>query len=194
MLIKRSALVARSASTMFELIERVEDYPGFLPWCRAVTLLERGEEVVAAELLVHAAGMDLRLSTRNPVRRPTWMAIHLERGPFRRFEGVWRLLPLGDDACKVSLEVEFDWAGQLGAHLAGPIVHRAADRIVDAFVAQAMSRPPAPPPAPAAEADPADAERGSASVPVPPGAETPLHDSKPDDGGSPEQPGRTPPL
>lgn len=182
MLVKRSALVARSAATMFTLIERVEDYPAFLPWCRAVTLLERGEEVVAAELLVHAAGMDLRLRTRNPVRRPTWMAIHLEHGPFRRFEGVWQLLPLSEDACKVSLEVEFEWAGALGAHLAGPIVHRAADRIVDAFVERALAEPAVPPPAitqPASGAP--NAAAGSAT-------EIPLHEPKPDDGGSPEQP------
>jgi hypothetical protein len=50
--------------------------------------------VVAAEIDVDYHGVRFSLVTRNPKRRPDWLAVRLEKGPFRRFEGDWRLTAL----------------------------------------------------------------------------------------------------
>ena len=50
--IHREALVPHSPEQMFELIERVEDYPQFLPWCLSTSLIARTPDSVSATVVV----------------------------------------------------------------------------------------------------------------------------------------------
>jgi len=135
--VRRSALVGFPAETMFDLIEAAERYPDFLPWCTAATVLERDDHVVVAEIRISFRNVRLDFTTRNPKRRPEYMAITLERGPFRRFDGDWRLTPLGSEACKIEFALRYDFDGRVLDRLVGPVFERIANTLVDAFVARA---------------------------------------------------------
>ena len=145
--IRKTALVAYSAERIFDLIEAAEDYPAFLPWCAAATILERDEDTVSARITIDYHGARFNFATRNPKRRPEFMAIHLEHGPFRHFEGEWHLARLAADACRIEFTLRYEFASALTARLAGPIFDRIANTLVDAFVARADqvygSTPPA---------------------------------------------------
>ena len=135
--IRKSALVAHAAERMFDLIEAAEHYPAFLPWCAGATILARDDSVVVADIAVNYHGVRFRFTTRNPKRRPEWMAVTLERGPFRRFDGEWRLTPLGSSGCKIEFTFCYEFQTALVGTLAGPVFDRIANSIVDAFVARA---------------------------------------------------------
>jgi ribosome-associated toxin RatA of RatAB toxin-antitoxin module len=135
--IRRSALVGFAAERMFDLIEAAEHYPSFLPWCAGATILARDDSMVAAEITVDYHGARFTFTTRNPKRRPEWMAITLERGPFRRFEGEWQLKALSPSACKIAFMLRYEFGGALVGTLAGPVFDRIATTFVDAFVARA---------------------------------------------------------
>lgn len=135
--IHKTALVGHSAENMFDLIEQAEHYPAFLPWCASAAILERSDDVVRAKIVVNYRGVKLDFITRNPKRRPEWMAIDLEQGPFRRFTGDWHLKPLDAIGCKVEFNLHYDFASAVMARLAGPVFDRIADTLVDAFVARA---------------------------------------------------------
>jgi len=135
--IRKSALVGYSAERIFDLIEAAEDYPHFLPWCGSATILARDEHSVSAQITVDYHGIRLNFVTRNPKRRPEFMAIHLERGPFRHFEGEWHLTPLAHDACRIEFELRYEFHNALTARIAGPVFNRIANALVDAFVSRA---------------------------------------------------------
>jgi len=135
--VRRSMLVAYSAESMFDLIEAAEHYPAFLPWCAGATILARDESVVIANVSVDYHGLRLNFTTRNPKRRPENMAITLEKGPFRRFEGNWRLTPLAASACKIEFALAYEFDGAIARTLAGPLFAKIADTLIDAFVARA---------------------------------------------------------
>ncbi len=137
--VHKSTLVAYSAESMFDLIEAVEHYPAFLPWCAGATVLARDESVVIAKVSVDYHGLRLQFTTRNPKRRPEAMAITLEQGPFRRFEGNWRLTPLAVSACKIEFALWYEFDGAIARTLAGPVFARIANTMIDAFVARADS-------------------------------------------------------
>jgi len=137
MIVRKSALVAHSAENMFDLIEAAEDYPAFLPWCAGASILYRDENNVAAEIKVDFHGVRFQLTTRNPKRRPEYMAILLERGPFRRFEGEWRLSPLSPSACKIEFGLQYEFDSPLMGRLAGTVFDRITNTLVDAFVERA---------------------------------------------------------
>jgi ribosome-associated toxin RatA of RatAB toxin-antitoxin module len=167
MIVRRSALVSRPASHVFDVIEAAEHYPRFLPWCTGATIVSRDASMVSADLQVRWGGMNFEMRTRNPKQRPSSMSIHLERGPFRRFEGEWRLTELAADACKVAflLEVEFD--SRLMTNAAGPVFNRLSNTLLDAFVERALATPViAEPAAPAPEAAVAPIAGSPAANPV----------------------------
>lgn len=157
MQVRRSVLVAHPAERMFDLIEAAEHYPDFLPWCAGATVLQRDEHIVVARLQVVYLGARFNFTTRNPKRRPEFMAIGLEQGPFQRFEGSWHLKPLSSWGSRIDFALSYDFASSMMGSLASPVFHRIADTLVDAFVqradrlfAQQDAESPAPPPAPAA--------------------------------------------
>ena len=135
--VRKTVLAAFSAERMFDLIEAAEHYPAFLPWCADAKIVERDDTVVAADVMVDYHGVRFHFRTRNPKRRPDWMSIRLEHGPFRRFEGEWNLKPLGADGCRIGFELGYDFKSTMMSRLAGPVFDRIANTLVDAFIARA---------------------------------------------------------
>jgi len=142
--IRRSALIQSSAACTFDLIEAAEHYPAFLPWCANAVILARDESLVAARLTVNYHGLRFDLTTRNPKKRPHWMAVHLDRGPFRRFEGEWRLTELAAEACKIEFLLRYEFDSALVGRLAGGVFDGIANTLVDAFARRAESTPGQP--------------------------------------------------
>ncbi len=135
--VRKTVLVAHSAECMFDLIEGCEHYPDFLPWCSSATVVTRDENSVIADITVNYYGVRFDFRTRNPKRRPNWMAIYLERGPFRHFDGVWDLKALATDGCRIDFLLHYDFDSTAMAKIARPVFDRIANTLVDRFVARA---------------------------------------------------------
>jgi ribosome-associated toxin RatA of RatAB toxin-antitoxin module len=142
--LRKSVLVGHAAERMFDLIEAAEHYPEFLPWCRAATIVERDDAIVVADIEIDVHGVRFAIRTRNPKRRPGWMAIELERGPFHRFHGEWHLTPLAVDGCRIEFELRYDFDHSVIGRLASPVFDRVANTLVDAYVTRADRLYPVP--------------------------------------------------
>src|SRR5579872_5028421 len=132
-IIKRSALVAYSARQMFELVNNIEDYPRFLPWCHRSQVLSRTDAMVEATLDIAWSGVHKSFTTRNHLHPYDHMEITLVEGPFRYLEGRWTFKSLSAHACKVGLELEFELTGSLFDKVFQPIFSHIANSLVDAF-------------------------------------------------------------
>ncbi len=135
--VKKSALVMHSAEQMFDLVNDVESYPQFLPWCSATTLLSRDDKELCGELEVSRVGIRQRFSTCNILHPYERIDIRLRDGPFQELSGCWRFNALRDDACKVELELDFEFSGKLINTAFGAVFRQIADTLVDAFCRRA---------------------------------------------------------
>lgn len=180
--LRRSVLVPYTAEGMFDLIEKAEAYPQFLPWCTSATILERSEEWVAARLEFSYLRVRFGFATRNAKRRPEWLQVRLLEGPFKRFQGDWSLTPLGEMGCKVNFALSYEISDGLLDRMALPAVDHVSRSMMDAFLkraeetltpcsAQVSAPPPAPLPAPPPAAPPASPlVFAPVAAPVPPPA------------------------
>ena len=91
-LVEKSVLIERSALQMFELVDRCEDYPQFLPWCSRTELKFRDETKTVATLHINYHSVKSHFTTENDKQIPFRMNIRLVDGPFRRLEGAGRRL------------------------------------------------------------------------------------------------------
>lgn len=135
--VEKSVLIERTPAQMFELVDRVEDYPRFLPWCGGTELLERTDSCTAARIHIDYHGVKANFSTRNDKEAPRWMDIRLTEGPFRKMDGGWKFTPLGEAACKVEFRLHYEFSSKLLEKALGPVFHRIVDTFVDSFVKRA---------------------------------------------------------
>ncbi|MDH4094611.1 MAG: type II toxin-antitoxin system RatA family toxin [Betaproteobacteria bacterium] len=131
--IARSAIVEHSAPEMYALVEDIEAYPRFLPWCRAARVLERAAGRTVAKLAVGLQGAGYEFSTENTNRPPEAIDMRLREGPFRRFEAHWRFHALGPRAARIEFGMAYELAGGLVARALAPLFDSIADTMVDAF-------------------------------------------------------------
>lgn len=124
---------------MFALVDAVENYPEFLPWCSGTELIFRDARVTRATIRISYRGIRQSFSTENAKNEPQLMQINLIEGPFRRLEGGWRFTDLGGAGCKIELSLRYEFASRTFEKLVGPVFGYIANNLVDAFVKRAHS-------------------------------------------------------
>jgi ribosome-associated toxin RatA of RatAB toxin-antitoxin module len=135
--VNRSALVVYTPRQMFELVNDVGEYPRFLPWCRSSHILQQTPDMIEATLEIAWSGIHKSFTTRNILKPYGHMEMSLVNGPFHQLEGKWDFLALGDQGCKVSLNLEFELTGNIIDKVFQPIFHHIANSLVDAFCKRA---------------------------------------------------------
>lgn len=135
--IQKSALVKFSAAQMFHLVADIEAYPDFLPWCSGSRILSRNDNIVEAELNIAKGGFHKSFATRNHSDNNGQINISLLNGPFSHLEGVWRFMPLREDASKISLDLEFEMSGKLAALAFGAVFNQICNTMVSSFTQRA---------------------------------------------------------
>jgi ribosome-associated toxin RatA of RatAB toxin-antitoxin module len=131
--VHKSVLLGYSAQQMFDLVERVEDYPKFLPWCGGVQVRQREGNKLVATIQINYHGVKQSFTTENVNAPPTEMKMTLLEGPFKHLDGTWTFKPLRDDACKIEFDLHYEFSSRLLEGLIGPVFNMIANSFVDSF-------------------------------------------------------------
>jgi len=137
--VQKSALVKFSARQMFDLVNDIESYPKFLPWCSASRILKREDNIVEAELVISKGGFKKSFSTRNKIDPGGQICVSLLEGPFSYLEGTWKFMPLREDASKISLDLEFEMPGALASLAFGTVFNQICNTMVASFTERAKA-------------------------------------------------------
>lgn len=140
--VRKSVIVPRPAQTMFALVEDVESYPQFLPWCASTTVFERTPETTLARLDIDYHGLTTHIETRNLKHPPDRMELAFVEGPFESFKGRWHFAELGDEGCRVEFSLDYAFSSVAFEAVLGPVFGHIAETLVDRFVQRAESLPP----------------------------------------------------
>jgi len=122
---------------MYALVEDVVAYPEFLPWCTDAKLHSKDAETIEASLEMQRGGVRKSFTTRNSLRPGIAMGIALVGGPFRHLAGDWLFEQLGEDGCKVSLHMEFEFESRVTDALFGPYFEDTCNSLIDSFTQRA---------------------------------------------------------
>jgi len=135
--VHKSVLLAYSAQQMYELVAAIEEYPKFLPWCGGVDIRERSEDAVTASLGIHYHGVRQSFTTSNVNTPHSAIKMRLVDGPFKALDGVWSFKPLREDACKIELDLHYEFSSVILEQLIGPVFGMIANSMVDSFCKRA---------------------------------------------------------
>lgn len=137
--ITRSSLVLYTPDQMFDLVNDVEAYPSFLPWCRDSNIISKTDDEISASLDLAKGGIHHVFSTRNELVPGKSIDIKLIDGPFKHLEGHWQFGMIGDNqGCRIQLDMDFEFSNRLVSMALGPIFTQISGSLVDAFCKRAQ--------------------------------------------------------
>lgn len=122
---------------MYELVNNINDYPQFLNWCEGASILNQSDHQITASVQINKGGLKQTFSTLNTLKPFRLIEMKLLDGPFEHFSGEWRFEPLGENAAKVFLNLQFKFKSKLLDMSLTPIFTKIANSQLDAFVARA---------------------------------------------------------
>ena len=135
--ISRSALIQHPAHRMYDLVNDVERYPEFLPWCRAARAIEQTHSAQTASISMVMTGIKQQFTTQNTMIPGERIDMALVDGPFSQLKGCWQFKALGDEGCKITLDMEFLFSSVLLEKTVGILFSDICNSLVDAFCQRA---------------------------------------------------------
>ncbi len=135
--VEKTVLVMHSAKEMFTLVDTIEDYPSFLPWCSQSEVHARTDDQTMGTLHIDYHGVKQNFTTVNNKTFPNQMDIALKDGPFKHLAGRWQFIELSPNACKIAFNLEYQFANKLLEKAVSPVFSYIATTFVDSFVTQA---------------------------------------------------------
>jgi ribosome-associated toxin RatA of RatAB toxin-antitoxin module len=124
---------------IFALINDVESYPQYMDGCVGAEILHQEPGLMEARLDLSKAGISQSFTTRNSLEAPVSVKMQLLEGPFSQFSGHWQLQPLNEQACKITLALNFQVSSKLLNVAAKALFNPMADNLVDAVVKRAKA-------------------------------------------------------
>jgi ribosome-associated toxin RatA of RatAB toxin-antitoxin module len=138
-IISRSSLVLNTPDQMFDLVNDIEAYPLFLPWCKSSHIISKTDEKVVASLTLSKAGLTHSFTTENINIKGETIKIRLVDGPFNHLEGLWQFKPIGNnDGTRVQLDMDFEISNGILVVALGPVFTQISGSLVDAFCKRAQ--------------------------------------------------------
>ena len=134
--IARSAIVEHSAAQMYALVDDIESYPRFLPWCRDARVESVGEGK-RATLTAGLRGLQQSFTTLNENRPGEAIDMRLVEGPFEHFTAAWRFTALSGQACEIAFSLRYEISSRALGKLLEPLFDEIADTMVEAFTRRA---------------------------------------------------------
>ncbi|MCS3433929.1 type II toxin-antitoxin system RatA family toxin [Klebsiella sp. BIGb0407] len=135
--ISRTALVPYSAEQMYLLVNDVKSYPQFLPGCSGSRILDESASQMMAAVDVSKAGISKTFTTRNILVSNQSIIMQLVDGPFKKLMGGWKFTPIGDDACRIEFQLDFEFTNKLIELAFGRMFKELAGNMVQAFTVRA---------------------------------------------------------
>jgi ribosome-associated toxin RatA of RatAB toxin-antitoxin module len=136
-IINRDAKVPYSPQQMFELVNQIEDYPHFVPWCKSTEILSKDSDEIKARLFFARGGLEKSFTTCNRLQENKIIEIRLLDGPFRTLEGFWRFEAI-PEGCLITLDLEFEFSNKFIGMMFAPVFHPVANMLVDVFCQRAQ--------------------------------------------------------
>ena len=137
-IVHKSVLLNYSAQQMYALVDDMESYPSFLPWCDRVEIQRDPDgRTIVASIFLNFCGITQSFTTCNTHTEPSSIRMKLVRGPFRRLDGQWTFNALDNDRCRVELYLNYEFSHFFLEKLLGPVFDIVTNSLVDSFCERA---------------------------------------------------------
>ena len=135
--LQQELVVPYRVELMYQLVNAIEAYPEFLPWCNGATMHYCSEELVKATIYVAKGPIKYSFTTENNLQKNELININYVQGPFKYLQGCWHFTQLTGNNSKVSLELDYKFSNKLIELAVAPIFNAMHNNLIDCFYQRA---------------------------------------------------------
>ncbi len=136
--ISKTTIVPYTSEEMYVLVNDIESYPIFLPWCTAAKITSQEEERLTASLSLALGKIKQSFTTENTMHNSSRIDMQLIEGPFKHLTGYWRFIQEGDRSCHIHLHMHFEFKNKIIKHILGKVFYKVMDTLIDSFAQRAQ--------------------------------------------------------
>lgn len=136
--IKKSENVPVTPAQLFALVNAIETYPEFLPWCKKAVVHGQAPNQIKASMLGSKWGIDFSFGFIYLLHPNSMIEIRLmNTGPFRYVKALWRFTDLGAAGTKLGLEIEYEFNSAFLGWTLTPLIKNECSKVLKDFYNQA---------------------------------------------------------
>jgi len=136
--ISKMTVVPYTPEEMYVLVNDIESYPAFLPWCTAAKIFNQKEESMTATLSLALGKIKQSFTTENTMQDGSRIDMQLIDGPFKHLSGYWKFNLEDEHSCHIQLHMNFEFKNKIIKHTLGKAFYKVMDSLVDSFVQRAQ--------------------------------------------------------
>ena len=134
--VKRQSVVSYTPKQMYDLVNDVDKYMEFVPYCSNSKVLSSNENNMVAFLTFSLGPMQQTFTTNNSLIPNSRIELQLQSGPFKSLKGYWSFKPAGNGAA-IEMNIEFEIIASAAGWVIKPILHSTIEKLVDTFTKRA---------------------------------------------------------
>lgn len=134
----KTTVVPYTPEEMYVLVNDIESYPIFLPWCTAAKILSQQEERLTATLSLALGKIKQSFTTENTMQNGSKIEMRLIEGPFKHLSGYWKFNLEDEQSCQIQLHMHFEFKNKIIKHTLGKAFYKVMDSLVESFEQRAQ--------------------------------------------------------
>jgi ribosome-associated toxin RatA of RatAB toxin-antitoxin module len=136
--ISKITVVPYTVSEMYALVNDIESYPAFLPWCTAAKILSQQDESLTATISLALGKIKQSFTTENTMRDGSRIDMRLIEGPFKHLSGCWKFNSEDKQSCHIYLHMNYEFKSKIIKYTLGKAFYIVVDTLVESFVQRAQ--------------------------------------------------------
>jgi len=137
MIVKKHLILPYTAAQMFDLVNAIEEYPTFLPYCHEAIVYTRSDEAIKAKVCLAKGGVQYTFTTLNQLQKNQKIEMNLIEGPFKTLSGIWQFSDLPTGGVSIQLDLNFSFSSKWLNLSISPFIPLISNRLIEAFTARA---------------------------------------------------------
>ena len=124
--------------TIFNLINDIDSYPDYLPWCTKTEVIEKPDHSIIGKIFISKSFINWNFSTKNIIKKNESISLELVDGPFESLNGKWSFSVIDGFNTRVSLEINYKFKSSLIELSIEPIFTSIMNSILKSFIQEAF--------------------------------------------------------
>lgn len=128
-----------SQEQLFNLVADIESYPQFLPWCVALRIKSRKQNILNADMMIGFKVFREKFTTKVILSPPGRVDVSYENGPFKYLNNHWIFIPQEGGSCMIDFYVDFEFRSKILQSAIGLVFNEAVQKMINSFEERANS-------------------------------------------------------
>tara|TARA_B100001559_G_C16473744_1_gene610321 strand:+ start:1297 stop:1719 length:423 start_codon:yes stop_codon:yes gene_type:complete len=135
MKIKKEAIILEDIEKVFNIVNRVDLYKNFVPYCVDSIIISEENNQMQARLDFNIKGLKTTFTTQNIIENNKIIQMKLVDGPFKYLDGEWKFTEI-DDKTLIELKVNYEVQSKIIDYTISKSLEKIMDYLVKAFVSE----------------------------------------------------------